>query len=65
MIDDGDTEISALNAIFSSAGIQILICQWHITRAWQKNVRSKVIYNFTRNPFLPELIVSASHYVNF
>ena len=46
MIDDGDAEINALRALFS-LGTQVLICQWHVARAWQRNIRNKVSFNMT------------------
>ncbi len=40
MIDDSDAEIAAIQATFTRT--KILICLWHVTRAWIKNIKSKV-----------------------
>ncbi len=42
MIDDSDAEINAIQATFPN--IQIFICLWHVTRAWNKNIKSKVSF---------------------
>ncbi|KAI9309930.1 hypothetical protein BX666DRAFT_2015029 [Dichotomocladium elegans] len=42
MIDNSDTEILAIRTVFND-GCQILLCFWHILRAWRKNIRSKVM----------------------
>lgn len=58
MIDDSDAEIAAIQATFSQT--KILICLWHVTRAWNKNIKSKVIYfNFiTFNFILNKLLIN-------
>lgn len=41
MIDNSDTEIKALRDVFGS-DTTVLICHWHIIRAWKKNIIKKV-----------------------
>ena len=41
MIDNSDTEIKALRIVFGE-NTAILICHWHILRAWKKHVIKKV-----------------------
>ena len=52
MIDDSDTEIIAINKAYNSVNdetstftntVMILICQWHILKAWKKNILTKLL----------------------
>jgi hypothetical protein len=42
MIDNSDTEMAAITSAFGDS-VQILICHWHILRAWKKNIAQKVM----------------------
>lgn len=41
MIDCSATEIQALRQVFS-VNIDILLCHWHIKRAWEKHIKTDV-----------------------
>ena len=41
MIDDADQEIAAIKAVYGTS-IKILICFWHVQRAWRRNIVKKV-----------------------
>jgi hypothetical protein len=47
MIDCSTTEIGAIREVFGD-GIDILLCHWHIKRAWdthiKRDVRSSTVY---------------------
>ncbi|KAI7858894.1 hypothetical protein BDC45DRAFT_286117 [Circinella umbellata] len=60
MIDDSDTEIIAINKAYNYVNddpstnifidkVKILICHWHVLRAWKKNILTKLIAK-TSNP---------------
>ncbi|KAG2227753.1 hypothetical protein INT45_004795, partial [Circinella minor] len=53
MIDDSDTEIAAINKAYNTVNddvssgtytdnVKILICHWHVLRAWKKNILTKL-----------------------
>lgn len=54
MIDDSDTDIAASSAAYNNSvngesgsrynnNVMILVCHWHIMRAWKKNVLAKLL----------------------
>ena len=60
MIDDSDTEIIAINKAYNYVNddpstnifidkVKILICHWHVLRAWKKNILTKLTAK-TSNP---------------
>ena len=41
MIDNSDTEMAGIRSAYGES-VQVLICHWHIKRAWSKNLAKKV-----------------------
>ena len=42
MIDCSPTEIAAIKATFGN-GVDILLCHWHIRRAWEMRMKKEVM----------------------
>lgn len=41
MIDCSATEVTAIKNVFNN-DVQVLLCHWHIKRAWETNIKQKV-----------------------
>ena len=44
MVDNSNTEIAAINQVYGEPPyeVKVLICHWHILKAWRKNICMKV-----------------------
>lgn len=41
MIDCSPVEINAINQVYGDV-VQVLLCHWHIKRAWEKHIKKMV-----------------------